>query len=170
MARKVIFKYDLNCQVNDSTCWDILLPRRDTGNGRRAFSAWAPSSASRYFPLLCERTVKDLVRLRGCASTPGLSLFAYVVSTIFTWLGSIALEGRQREQTELSRFVFLTIIKFSLKEVTDDVIYYVWLLHQVKHIDERQYRQLLDLKLFVRFVFMGTIITFSEASISNKSY
>ena len=42
-----------------------------------------------YFHILCVRTVKALVRLRGCASSPEPSLVAYVISTIISWAGSL---------------------------------------------------------------------------------
>ena len=41
-----------------------------------------------YFHTLCVRTVKALVRLRGCAGSPEPSLVAYVISTIISWPGS----------------------------------------------------------------------------------
>ena len=42
-----------------------------------------------YFHTSCIRTAKALVRLRGCAGSPESSLVAYVISTIFSWAGSI---------------------------------------------------------------------------------
>ena len=41
------------------------------------------------FEILCERTAKALLRLRGFAGSPMWSLFACVISTVFTWTGSI---------------------------------------------------------------------------------
>ena len=41
-----------------------------------------------YFYTSYARTVKALVRLRGCAGSPEPSLVAYVISTIITWAGS----------------------------------------------------------------------------------
>ena len=45
-----------------------------------------------YFHTLCVRTVKALVRLRGCAGSPEPLLVAYVISTIISWAVSIILE------------------------------------------------------------------------------
>ena len=42
-------------------------------------------------PLLCEQTAKALARLRRCAGSTQPSLFAYVISTIFSCVGSINL-------------------------------------------------------------------------------
>ena len=41
-----------------------------------------------YFHTSCMRTVKALVRLLGCASSPKPSLVAYVISIIISWAGS----------------------------------------------------------------------------------
>ena len=42
-----------------------------------------------YFHTSCVRTTKALARLRGCAVSPEPSLFAYAISTIISWAGSI---------------------------------------------------------------------------------
>ena len=39
-----------------------------------------------FFHTLCVRTA--MARLRGCAVSPGLSLFAYTISTMISWTGS----------------------------------------------------------------------------------
>ena len=39
----------------------------------------------------CVRTAKALARLRGCAGSPEHSLVAYVIRTIISWAGSIAI-------------------------------------------------------------------------------
>ena len=39
--------------------------------------------------VLCERTAKALARQRGCAGSPEPSLVTYVMSTFFSWVGSI---------------------------------------------------------------------------------
>ena len=44
-----------------------------------------------YFHTICVQTAKALVRLRGCAGSPGPSLVAYVISTIISWGGSFQI-------------------------------------------------------------------------------
>ena len=44
------------------------------------------------FHTSCVRTAKALARLRGCAGSPELSLVAYVISTIISWVGSYVSE------------------------------------------------------------------------------
>ena len=55
---------------------------------KRAYAAiqWGQRSD---FHTLCVRIAKALVRLRGCAGSLEPSLFAYVISTVFTWAGSL---------------------------------------------------------------------------------
>ena len=49
---------------------------------------WSDSSST---SILCVRTAKALVRLRGCAGSPEPSLVAYVISAITSWAGSFII-------------------------------------------------------------------------------
>ena len=57
---------------------------RSHSEGPEMFSLFEASFSP---SLLCERTAKDLARLRGCAGSSESSPVAYLISTLLTWTG-----------------------------------------------------------------------------------
>ena len=54
-----------------------------------------------YVHTLCVRTAKALARLRGCAVSPEPSLFAFAISNIISWAGSITCTSYITKQKPL---------------------------------------------------------------------
>ena len=84
-----------------------------------------------YFHVLCVRTAKALVRLRGCAGSPEPSLIAYEISTIISWTGSFhdRLKSNDSVQLQSQSKVWLChwntiisiLVKFNWQELSFSV-------------------------------------------------
>ena len=68
-----------------------------TGSHPVGLDVWFLVGPFVYFHTSCVRTAKALARLRGYTDSPEPSLFAYVISTIISWAGSIRVEWCTKE-------------------------------------------------------------------------
>lgn len=67
--------------------------KRACPNLWKGSEAWLFACSFLYIPILCEQTVKALVRLHWCTDSPEPSLVAYVISNFFTWAGSLMIKN-----------------------------------------------------------------------------
>ena len=79
MAHIAVRKLNLQTRMRSNPLW---------------LHVWHLGRSFVYFHTLCVRTAEALGRLRGCAVSPEPSLFAYAKSTIISWAGSYAHQGK----------------------------------------------------------------------------